>query len=139
MLAEPARAARAAAEPLAGVRVLVVEDEVLICMMIEDTLVAAGAVVADAADRLDRAMDMAARVEADVAVLDMNLAGRNAAPVAALLRQRGMPVVVVSGYGEEGRPDGHGGPVLAKPFEADMLIRAIADALRRPIRDPAAR
>jgi CheY-like chemotaxis protein len=82
---------------------------------------------------------MAARAEADVAVLDMNLAGRNAAPVAALLRQRGMPVVVVSGYGEEARPHGHGGPVLAKPFEADMLIRAIADALRRPIRDPAAR
>jgi CheY-like chemotaxis protein len=114
--------------PLAGCRVLLIEDEALISMMIAEDLTAAGAVIVGTADRLEPALEAADRVAADVAVLDMNLAGRSAAPVIRRLRRRGVAVVIVSGYGEEGRPDGHDGPLLTKPFETEMLIQAVAGA-----------
>ena len=119
-----------------GKRLLVVEDEFVIALDLQNLLEAAGhevvalaASVADALALLDG--DGGGDAEPgrrrppllDGAVLDVNLRGEPATPVADALAARGVPFVFVSGYGAAGRPPGHeAAPVLAKPYsEGDLL------------------
>jgi FixJ family two-component response regulator len=63
-------------------------------------------------------------------LLDVNLRGRSTEPVAAALRRRGTPFVLVSGYGRAQLFDEFAGaPLLSKPFQSDDLIRAIRQVL----------
>ena len=71
---------------VAGTRVLVVEDEAMVSMMLEDFLEDLGCVVVATASRLEEALKKAAELQIDVAVLDVNLAGKLSYPVAELLR-----------------------------------------------------
>jgi len=105
---------------LEGRRVLVVEDEAMIAMLVEDMLDTLGCKVVGPAYGLETAMALAKSADdIDVALLDINLAGLSTFPVADALRVRGVPVVFATGYGEaELREVDRGAPVLMKPYRA---------------------
>jgi CheY-like chemotaxis protein len=107
---------------LSHLKVLVVEDEALVSMLVEDMLTDLGCVVVGPAAELEEALRLATTGEIDAALLDVNLGGRPIFPVADALRERGVPFAFASGYGEAGLSEGHkGATVLQKPFrEADL-------------------
>lgn len=117
----------------AGLRVFVAEDEALVSMLVEDMLSDIGCTVIGPASNLDEALALAGdkTIGIDVALLDVNLAGKPVFPVADLLRDRGVPYIFASGYGEAGVSDDHrGAPVLQKPFRESDLARVLADFKR---------
>ena len=113
-------------------RVLIVEDETLLRLDLEDILGDFGCMIVGGAGRIDSALELAASVDCDVAILDINLGGVRIDPVADVLRARGVPVLFTSGYGDIGLPAGHeGAPLLEKPYQEAALRRAIMDILGR--------
>jgi CheY-like chemotaxis protein len=119
------------ASPLVGRRVLVVEDEMMIAMLVEDMLAELGCSVVGPAHALDAALNLA-RTESglDAALLDVNLAGQPVFAVADALRAKGVPAIFSTGYGDAGLRDvDRGSPVLQKPFRAGDLARALHAAL----------
>jgi CheY-like chemotaxis protein len=119
------------ADDPAPLRVLVAEDEALVAMLVEDMLTDIGCIVIGPAGSLDEALQLAREDNFDVALLDVNLAGRPVFPVADILRERGVPYVFASGYGESGVSDEHrGAPVLQKPFRESDLARILAEYKR---------
>jgi two-component SAPR family response regulator len=113
-------------------RVLIVEDEALIAMLIEDMLAEIGCEAVGPATRLDRALAMAATESLDLAVLDVNLGSEQSFPVAEMLQKRGIPFVFATGYGSKGLDARFEHNItLKKPFEAHQLERAISRALSR--------
>jgi len=107
---------------LTGRRILVVEDEALVAMLVEDALLDAGATVIGPAATVAEALALLERGVPSAAVLDLNLAGEPSTPIADALTARGIPFVVATGYGAEGLPEGHAEvPVLAKPYDPDEL------------------
>ena len=115
-----------------GFRVLVVEDEALISMLIEDMLADIGCKCVDVAASVESAMQALTRVEPDFAMLDINLNGKHSFPVADLLRSRDIPFVFLSGYGAGGLCAGYANAkVLQKPFQLGDLETALNDALTR--------
>jgi CheY-like chemotaxis protein len=109
-----------------GLRVLVVEDEMMVSMLIEDMLGDLGCVVVGPASRLEEALEIAGRADIDCAVLDVNLAGEPIFPLADLLRERGRPFAFATGYGDAGlREVDRGAPVLQKPFREGDLARVL--------------
>jgi CheY-like chemotaxis protein len=116
---------------LAGRRILVVEDEMMIAMLVEDMLLELGCSVVGPVHALAEALELA-RSEAglDAALLDVNLAGQPVFPVADALREKGVPAIFSTGYGDAGLRDiDRGAPVLQKPFRAGDLARALEEAL----------
>jgi CheY-like chemotaxis protein len=98
-------------------RVLVVEDEMLIGMLLEDMLTDLGHEVVAIVPRLKDAMAAVDRETYDLAILDVHLHGESAFPVADVLIAKGIPFVFATGYGERGLPENYRGrPVLQKPF-----------------------
>ena len=111
---------------LSGRRVLVVEDETLVAMLVEDTLLDAGAQVMGPVATVAEALLLLEREMPEFAVLDLNLAGETSEPIADALLARGVPFVVASGYGASGVPSKHAGvPVLAKPYAPEDLTAAL--------------
>ncbi|HEX4739461.1 MAG TPA: response regulator [Allosphingosinicella sp.] len=107
-------------------RVLIVEDEMLVAMNIEDMLLELGHEVAGIAGRLEPALALARDGAFDIAMLDVNLAGDRSFPVADLLIERGIPFLFATGYGPGGIADKYRGrPVLQKPFRAADLAAAV--------------
>ena len=107
-------------------RVLVVEDEMLIGMLLEDMLTDLGHEVAAIVPRLKEAMAAVDRETYDLAILDVHLHGESAFPVAEALITKGIPFVFATGYGERGLPENYRGrPVLQKPFAKDDLERVL--------------
>jgi CheY-like chemotaxis protein len=116
----------------AGKRVLVVEDEPMIRLLLDDMLTDLGYSMAAEAGRLDEALAVAKQGEFDVAILDVNLNGQPITPVVDVLVERGVPFVFVSGYARRGIPEAHSQiPLLQKPFQADGLARALASVARK--------
>ncbi|GGG40453.1 response regulator [Caldovatus sediminis] len=128
---------------LVGVRILVVEDEALVALMVEDALRDAGAEVL-CAYTVEEALRLLGGEEGaglDAAVLDLSLAGEGAAPVAEALRKRGIPFLIATGYGDAQQNAAGGAtagaPVLCKPFEPEALVATIATLVapdRQPLR-----
>ena len=118
---------------LAGRRILVVEDEMMIAMLVEDMLTELGCSVVGPAHALAEALALAqSEPGLDAALLDVNLAGQPVFPVADALREKGVPAVFSTGYGDAGLRDiDRGSPVLQKPFRAGDLARALGEALGR--------
>lgn len=113
---------------LDGLRVLVVEDEMMVSMLIEDMLVDLGCTVVGPASRLDEAMQIADEAELDCAVLDVNLGGQPIFPLADRLREKGAPFAFATGYGDAGlREIDKGTPVLQKPFREGDLARVLGE------------
>jgi CheY-like chemotaxis protein len=115
-----------------GKRVLVVEDEPMIRLLLDDMLSDLGYSMAAEAGRLDEALAAANAGEFDLAILDVNLNGEPVTPVVEVLLRRGVPFVFVSGYARRGIPEEHSKiPLLQKPFQVDGLARALAAVAAR--------
>jgi CheY-like chemotaxis protein len=119
---------------LVGRRILVVEDEMMIAMLVEDMLSELGCSVIGPAHALDTALNLALTESGiDAALLDVNLGGQPVFAVADALRAKGVPAIFSTGYGDAGLRDvDRGSPVLQKPFRAGDLARALSEALRVP-------
>ena len=104
-------------------RILVIEDEALVAMLVEDALIDAGFSVIGPARSVAEAMSLLAREEPAAVVLDLNLGGETSLSVADALVARGIPFVVATGYGAAGLPERHrGAPVLSKPYDPQELV-----------------
>jgi len=111
-------------------RVLVVEDEYLIRMLLEDMLADLGYATAAAVGTLAEAREHAAGGDFCAAVLDVNLDGQEIYPIADMLAERGLPFVFVTGYGERSLPERYRErPALQKPFQAEQLAAALSGLL----------
>jgi CheY-like chemotaxis protein len=111
-------------------RILVVEDEALVAMLLEDMLRRLGCVVVGPAPSVDAATDIAGRAVFDLALLDLNLRGEVVFPVAEILVKRDIPFVFVTGYGDLQLPFPLARrPTLAKPFD----LKRLEEAIRRGI------
>ena len=107
-------------------RILVVEDELMVAMGLEMVLKEAGYTVIGPVGRLEQAMKAAASEGIDFALLDVNVRGQEVYPVADILIDRGIPFAFLTGYGKETIPDDRSGtPLLSKPFKADALLAAV--------------
>jgi len=108
-------------------KVLIVEDEPLIAMMIENFLEALDHEVAGVADTVRSAIEIVSAGGVDVAILDRNLrAGETSVPIAEELERRGIPFVVASGGGiAEDPPVYRGRPVLPKPFTLSSMEKVL--------------
>lgn len=110
-------------------RILIVEDEMLVAMLIEDAVMDLGHEVVGPAMRLETALEAAEKQIFDFAILDINLAGKPSFPVADCLVQRGIPFMFASGYGAAGLSERYRDtPVVQKPFDAQQL-----EAYLRPV------
>ena len=115
---------------LSNRKVLVVEDEMMIAMLIEDMLDEFGCKLVGPATNVPRALELIGKEKVDVAVLDLNLDGKDTYAIADALRQKNVPFIFATGYGSTGmRPEYGDRPVLQKPFQAKDLEIALADAL----------
>ena len=111
-------------------RLLVVEDEYLIRMLVEDMLADLGYDVAAAVGTIAEASEQASKGDFQAAILDVNLDGHEIYPVADILTKRGVPVLFVTGYGERSlAPPYQDHPALPKPFQAEQLKAALAKLL----------
>ena len=116
--------------PPPATRVLIVEDEMMIRMLLADMLGELGYTVTAEAGRIDEALDAVKTGGFDVAILDVNLNGDNTAPIAEALAARGVPFVFATGYGEQGLPEAfRDRPTLKKPFQMDGLNQLLQSAL----------
>ena len=118
-------------QPLTGRRVLIVEDESLVAMLIETILEDMDCVPVGPASNVEEGLALARDAESlDAALLDVNVSGQQVFPVAEALRARGVPFVFSTGYGEGGLPDEWRGlPTVQKP----LTESAIRDALMKAI------
>ena len=117
------------AAPLAGRKVLVVEDEAIISFLIEDMLLSLGCASVTHAGSVKQAMIALAAETPDAAVLDVNLAGEPGYAIAEKLEQAGIPFVFATGYGEGGLPARwRDKPVIQKPFTLEGLEAALRSA-----------
>jgi DNA-binding response OmpR family regulator len=116
---------------LQGLKVLVVEDDFLVAMLLEDMLESAGCVVSGPIPRLAEALDAARREACDAAVLDVNLAGERIYPVAEILARKNVPFVFVTGYGSAVLPSEYAErPRLCKPFKMAELLDTLSQLVQ---------
>jgi CheY-like chemotaxis protein len=109
-------------------RILVVEDELMIRMLLDDMLSELGYAVAAEAARIEEALEATKKADFDLAILDANLNGQPVLPVADALVARGTPFVFATGYGEMPEPY-RDRLTLKKPFQMDGLKRMLQSAL----------
>ncbi len=114
---------------LAGCRVLVVEDEVLIGMVLEDILDMLGCTLAGMAATMDEAWALAKDSEFDVAILDVNVGADPVFPLADAILERGIPIIFATGSLPDSLPERFGAcPVLEKPYVFAGVEAVIARA-----------
>jgi len=117
---------------LKGARVLVLEDETLVSMMVEDMLGDLGCEIVGPFARLDAALDYMKgdNLALDVALLDVNLGSERSFPLAEILKQHGVPIVFTTGYDEAGVPaEWRDRPALRKPFMMAEMAAILGRAL----------
>ena len=115
---------------LSNRKVLVVEDEMMIAMLIEDMLDEFGCELVGPATNVPRALDLIGKERVEIAVLDLNLDGQDTYAIADALQQKNVPFIFATGYGSTGLRKEYGNrPVLQKPFQARDLETALAQAL----------
>ena len=112
-------------------RVLVIEDEAFVGMMIEDFLGDFGYSVVGPIENLQAAILLAATEQIDVAVVDINISGHVATAVADKLIEREIPFLFISGYEKMRGAHYAAIPLLRKPFEPEDLHDAVERVLRR--------
>lgn len=119
---------------LFGRRVLVVEDEMLVLIMMEDMLADLGCKSVTSAATVEKALALIDAQAFDVALLDMNLDGNDSHPVAEALSARGVPFVYSTGNTGQNLRDGYSDrPVLRKPYKYEELAAILASVRLAPI------
>lgn len=119
---------------LSGRRILVVEDEMLVLIMIEDMLADLGCQSVTSATTVDKALALIDAQAFDVALLDMNLNGNDSHAVAEVLSARGVPFVYSTGNTGQRLRDGYSDrPVLKKPFKYEELAAILTRLKLAPI------
>lgn len=118
-------------EALGGRRVLVVEDESLVAMLLETILEDMGCTPIGPVSSVDEALStIAGEAHIDAALLDVNVAGVQVFPVAQALKDRGVPFVFSTGYGEGGLPEEwRGQQTIQKPFTESTVRDALMKAM----------
>jgi len=121
---------------LRGRRALLVEDDLRLATLFHAVLESQGCIVSGPAQTVAQALEMAdADPAPEVAVLDLKLGGALSWPVIERLSDRGVPLVIVSGYSGIFITEGQATPpVLTKPIAPDFLVDAIIAALAGKIR-----
>ncbi len=115
-------------------RVLLVEDEALIAMMIQESLTEFGFHVIGPVCTVPEAEAVAKDSQLDAAVLDINLGDGLVYSVAEILAARGVPFVFVTGYDAESVDSRFTGiPVLQKPIEREMLQKIFVQRAERSV------
>ena len=115
-------------------RVLVVEDEMLVLMMIEDMLADLGCKSVTSTATVDKALALIRAQVFDVALLDVNLNGSDSHPVAEALSACGVPFVYSTGNTGQSLRGGYSDrPVLKKPFKYEELVAVLTRLLLAPI------
>ncbi|MBS1304093.1 response regulator [Loktanella sp. SALINAS62] len=114
-------------QALAGRRMLIVEDEAILAMDLEMIFEDQGCEVLDPAFSVKRALALIETERPDGATLDMNLNGESSAPVAAALRERNIPFILLSGNTDQDEHDSafRDAPFVKKPVETGELLRTI--------------
>lgn len=116
---------------ISGLSVFVMEDESLVLVNLEDMLDELGCKLVGPAMRIEQAEAMLDEAGgADLAVLDVNIGGRPVFPIAEKLRDKGVPLILATGYGRDGLPAEWQDrvTVLAKPYTFDDLAGALLQA-----------
>ncbi len=109
-------------------RILVIEDEALICMLLEDVLEGLGCTVVGPAMTIEQGETLARAEALQFAVLDVNLGRGDSFGVADILAARSVPFAFITGYGKAGgRKDLQGAPVLQKPIDIDRLEQILRE------------
>ncbi len=115
--------------PQKNTRILIVEDEPLVSMDVAMALSDAGCDIVGPAANLDKARELIAGDQFEVAILDANIAGEPVHELAAELSRRGIPFAFLTGYGREGMPqEFRTAPLIDKPFNPRQLV-AVVEAL----------
>jgi CheY-like chemotaxis protein len=111
-------------------RVLVVEDETMVSMLIEEMVYDLGGQVIGPAAKFEQAMKLALDADFDLAVLDVNLDGLVVYPIADVLRYRGVPFIFTTGYDASVIPQRYRGQtVLSKPFSHEAFCEVVAGVM----------
>ena len=130
----PAMEAAASSDPRAqkmSRRVLILEDEMLVAMLLEDLLMDLGHSVVATAGNIRQALEAIDRLPVDLAVLDVDLPDGRSDAVADALMARNIPFLFATGYGAQGVAEDHRqAPVIQKPCDGDGLRHAIESAIR---------
>jgi two-component system, response regulator PdtaR len=118
---------------LAGRRVLVVEDEFFLGLLIEETLHSVGCSMLGPFTNLALALQAARQEEFDLAILDINLQGEMVYPLADDLIERGIPFVFLTGYGPTDLPERYRPlPRVHKPYDERALVQGLECIVREP-------
>lgn len=114
-------------------RILIIEDEPIIALDLQDTLIEAGFTVVGVVGRLDMALELISSTIFDAAIVDANLAGVSASPAALALVLRGLPFIVLSGYSRGQQQDEFAGaPFIQKPCRPAHIVQALRDIVAQP-------
>ena len=114
-------------------RILVVEDEVLIRMLFEDMLDELGHEIEGSVGTIDDALSHARSSTCDLAILDVHLNGIHVFPAADVLEERRIPFIFATGLSDASLPDKYRGrPTIQKPFQPDLLRQMLAQAMAAP-------
>ena len=124
---------------LAGRRLMIVEDEYMIAAELEDALTREGATVVGTAGSIARGLQLLDEEDPDAVVLDLNLGGEVSAPLAAVLADRNVPFVIVTGYGESWMTfsEFRHAHITEKPADGRQIARLLVNALAAPEESPA--
>ncbi|RXR06600.1 response regulator [Pseudoxanthomonas composti] len=113
---------------LSGLKVLVVEDEPLVAILVEEVMDQAGARATIARD-VPQALKALEAERFDAAVVDLNLRGQQSWPVADALVAQGIPYVLATGNADMGDARLQAAPVVAKPYSATQLVKVLGQAI----------
>lgn len=112
---------------LAGMRVLVVEDEHLVALALADDLEDAGAIVVGPASSVENALHLIEHHQLEAAVLDIKLQSQFVFPVARALDGRGVPFLFTTGYDASVVPDEYAHvPKCEKPASMSTITKMLA-------------
>ncbi len=117
---------------LSGLRILVVEDELLIALALEDILLSLACEVVGPIGNVGEALELAQTEPFDGALLDVNVRGQLVYPVAEALMARRVPIIFCSGYSDTAIMPARfrSLPQVPKPYDDGVLMSAMEKVFR---------